>query len=131
MTDQLDTLLSETRRFPPPADFAARAVAQPGIYERAAKDPEAFWAEEARAPRLDRRRGRAVLEWKPPHAKWFVGGTLNVCGQLRRPAPRAARGATRPRSSGKASRATAATLTYWDLSPRGEQFANVAQAGSA
>ena len=39
MTDQLDTLLSETRRFPPPTEFAARPVAQPGIHERAASDP--------------------------------------------------------------------------------------------
>ena len=76
MTDQLDTLLSETRRFPPPADFAARAVAQPGIHERAAKDPEAFWAEEAR--RLDGYAVEPLLEWNPPHARWFSGGTLNV-----------------------------------------------------
>ena len=30
MTDQLDTLLSEKRRFPPPPDFAAQANATAG-----------------------------------------------------------------------------------------------------
>ena len=27
---------------------------------------------------MDARRTRRVLDWKPPHAKWFVGGKLNV-----------------------------------------------------
>ena len=48
MTDQLATLLSERRRFPPPADFAARALATPELYQRAARDRLAFWEDEAR-----------------------------------------------------------------------------------
>ncbi|MDX2208632.1 MAG: acetate--CoA ligase [Gemmatimonadales bacterium] len=77
MSDQLSSLLSEDRRFPPSAAFAAEANAQPGIHERAAADRLAFWAEEA--GRLDWFTPWAmVLEWQPPHAKWFQGGTLNV-----------------------------------------------------
>jgi acetyl-CoA synthetase len=77
MSDQLDTLLSEQRSFPPDPAFQAQANAQPGIYDQAAKDHEAFWAREARA--LDWiTPWKTVLEWKRPHAKWFVGGTLNV-----------------------------------------------------
>ena len=46
----------------------------PSAYERAAQDPEAFWAEQAE--RLDwTRRWDTVMEWTPPFAKWFIGGT--------------------------------------------------------
>ena len=76
MSDQLDTLLSEHRRFPPPPDFAMRAVAGAGLYD-AGRDAEAFW--EAEAGRLDwSAPWSRVLEWTPPHARWFVGGRLNV-----------------------------------------------------
>src|ERR1700728_801888 len=43
----LSALLHETRSFPPPADLAAQANAQPGIYQAAADDPLAFWADQA------------------------------------------------------------------------------------
>ncbi len=77
MTDQLSTLLSEDRRFPPPATFARQANAQPGIHADAAADPLAFWAEQARF--LDwYEPWDQVLEWDLPHAKWFTGGTLNA-----------------------------------------------------
>ncbi|HSM61616.1 MAG TPA: AMP-binding protein, partial [Longimicrobiales bacterium] len=52
-------------------------ISDPGIYERAAADREAFWADWARE--LDWfRPWDTVLDWSPPHARWFVGGTLNV-----------------------------------------------------
>ena len=77
MTNQLDTLLTEARRFPPPPQFAAQALARPDLYERAKRDRLAFWAEQALA--LDwLAPWNRVLEWNPPHAKWFVGGKLNV-----------------------------------------------------
>src|SRR5919204_1425954 len=73
----IDALLQETRKFPPPADFAARAAAKPEIYERAKADPEAFWAEMAKG--LDwAKPWQRVLEWDAPWAKWFVGGQLNA-----------------------------------------------------
>ncbi len=77
MSDQIDTLLSEQRRFPPPAGFAERAQATGALYQAAARDLEGFWAEQARALDWIRPWDR-VLEWTPPHAKWFVGGKLNV-----------------------------------------------------
>ncbi|MEU1998487.1 acetate--CoA ligase, partial [Nocardia gamkensis] len=64
--------------YPPNAEFAAQANADAGLYERAAADRDAFWAEQA---------GRLhwhepftqVLDWsEAPVAKWFVGGKLNV-----------------------------------------------------
>ena len=77
MTDQISTLLQEHRRFAPPAAFAAQANAKPALYEAARRDRLAFWEEQARA--LDwTTPWHTVLEWTPPHAKWFVGGRLNV-----------------------------------------------------
>jgi acetyl-CoA synthetase len=77
MTDQIDTLLQEHRTFPPPPEFAESSVATPALYDAARADRLAFWEEQARA--LDWiRPWDTVLEWTPPHAKWFVGGQLNV-----------------------------------------------------
>ncbi len=76
VTDQLATLLSEQRRFPPSPEFAAEANADRGLYV-AGRDREAFWASEAKTLDWIRPWDR-VLEWHPPHAKWFVGGRLNV-----------------------------------------------------
>ncbi len=73
----LSNLLREDRRFPPPSDLAAAANAKADLYERAAADRLGFWEEQAR--RLDwDKPWDAALEWKPPFAKWFVGGTLNA-----------------------------------------------------
>jgi acetyl-CoA synthetase len=75
---KLDALLVEERRFAPPEDFSRNAVLRdPGIYDRAAQDREAYWA--GWAAELDWfEPWQHVLEWDPPHAKWFVGGKLNV-----------------------------------------------------
>ncbi|HEX5005385.1 MAG TPA: acetate--CoA ligase [Gemmatimonadales bacterium] len=77
MTDQLDTLLSEERRFPPSAEFAARAAGTQAMYEAAARDRLAFWEEQARALEWITP-WSSVLTWTPPHARWFDGGRLNV-----------------------------------------------------
>ncbi|MBI4514928.1 MAG: acetate--CoA ligase [Deltaproteobacteria bacterium] len=78
----IESVLTERRLFAPAADFSARAhVPSLAEYERlataAAADPQAFWAGIARE--LDWfSPWRAVLEWKPPFAKWFVGATTNL-----------------------------------------------------
>jgi acetyl-CoA synthetase len=76
--EKLDALLQENRTFPPAEEFRRQATsADPAIYERAAQDLEAFWADEAK--RLDWfKPWDKVLEWNVPWAKWFVGGQLNV-----------------------------------------------------
>jgi acetyl-CoA synthetase len=76
--ERLDALLQETRSFPPSDEFRRQANADdPALYQRAARDLEAFWAEEAE--RLDWfKPWEKVLEWNAPWAKWFVGGRLNV-----------------------------------------------------
>jgi acetyl-CoA synthetase len=50
------------------------------MYNQSIQDPERFWAEEAR--KLDWfKTWDKVLDWKPPFAKWFVGGRLNASYQ--------------------------------------------------
>jgi acetyl-CoA synthetase len=75
---QLEELLDQ-ERFSPPADFAEHAViTDASIHERAAADPEDFWAEQAEALSWDQKWDQ-VLDWSnPPFAKWFSGGKLNV-----------------------------------------------------
>ena len=74
----LDALLEENRRFPPPPDFRERAnVTDSAVHAEAGKDPEAYWARWA--GELDWfEPWTEVLEWEAPHARWFVGGKLNV-----------------------------------------------------
>src|SRR5438105_15814893 len=72
----IDTLFLEQRRYPPPPEFAAQANAKPDIYD---KGLEEFWADEARNRISWFTPFQQVLEWKPPYAKWFLGGTLNAC----------------------------------------------------
>jgi acetyl-CoA synthetase len=74
----LDNLLTESRTFPPSAEFAAQANAKADLYDEAAADREAFWAKEAEHLHWETKWNQ-VLDWSAaPFAKWFVGGKLNV-----------------------------------------------------
>ena len=112
MNNQLDTLLSEDRRFPPPAEFAAQANAQPEIYA-AGQDAVAFWEAEART--LDWiTPWHQTLDWQEPHARWFVGGRLNAAANC------LDRHLTGPRRNKAAivwegEPGDRRVLTYWDL----------------
>ena len=74
----IEALLQERRTFNPPEAFSAQAnAADAGIYEDASDDPDQWWA--SRAERLDWfEKWDDVLEWDPPHHKWFIGGRLNA-----------------------------------------------------
>ena len=74
----IEALLQEDRRFPPSEEFSRQAnVRDPGVYEEARQDFQGFWARFAEE--IDWfKKWDTVLEWDPPFAKWFVGGTLNV-----------------------------------------------------
>jgi len=77
-TAVFDDLLREQRTFPPPGDFASRAVATDGkLYELGAESPERYWEEHARE--LDWfRPWSEVMRWRPPYAQWFLDGKLNL-----------------------------------------------------
>jgi acetyl-CoA synthetase len=75
--EAIEALLHEDRNFAPDPKFAAAANAQPGIYEEADRDYEAFW--QSWADKLEWIEPYTkVLEWNEPFAKWFTGGKLNV-----------------------------------------------------
>ncbi len=119
----LDVLLTETRRFPPPEHFAEGAVVPDrSLYESASADRLAFW--ESWAEKLDWfERWHTVLEWEPPHAKWFVGGKLNVshnCLDRHLDGPRRNKAALIWEGEPGDTR----VYTYWSLHREVCQFAN-------
>jgi acetyl-CoA synthetase len=75
---QLEELL-DVESFDPPPEFREQAVIRDeSIFAEAERDPEGFWAEQARALHWDQP-WEKVLDWtNPPFAKWFDGGKLNV-----------------------------------------------------
>ncbi|HSE68151.1 MAG TPA: AMP-binding protein, partial [Gemmatimonadales bacterium] len=126
MTDQISTLLSETRRFPPPAEFAKAAAATSEIYGAAKRDRLLFWEDQARALEWIKP-WKTVLEWTPPHAKWFVGGQLNVssnCLDRHLSGPRRNKAAIIWEGEPGDRR----VLTYWELHREVNRCANALKA---
>jgi acetyl-CoA synthetase len=121
---EIDDLLREDRTFPPPAGFRARAVVRDeSLYAEAERDPEAFWATFAGELEWSRPWDK-VLDWQPPHAKWFVGGTLNASVNC---VDRHVRGPRRNKAAliWEGEPGDRRTLTYNDLFREVSKFANV------
>lgn len=83
MSNAIESVLTERRRFAPPAEFAAAAHVKTwddllALEKQAHDDPEGFWGARAAELWWDRK-WQKVLDWKSPDARWFVGGTTNVC----------------------------------------------------
>src|SRR5947207_625906 len=123
MTD-IDVLLEENRKFEPPPQFTRGAnVSSSDIYDKASRDPEAFWAEQAR--HLDWiKPWKKVLEWKPPRAEWFIDGKLNVAANC------VDRHVTTQRADATAliwegEPGDSRTLTYRELHREVQKFGNV------
>jgi acetyl-CoA synthetase len=79
----ITSVLKETRLFPPSSEFAAKAHigsmdAYQKLWDRAKDDPDGFWSEMAASLHWFRK-WDTVLDWKPPHSKWCVGGQINAC----------------------------------------------------
>jgi acetyl-CoA synthetase len=75
----LDALLS-VERFSPPEEFREQALIKDwSLHERAERDLEGFWAEQAdELLHWDARPERTLDDSNPPFYKWFEGGRLNV-----------------------------------------------------
>ena len=78
----IDSTLTESRKFPPSAEFSAKAWVKSfdeyqALCKRADSDPDAFWTECARNLHWFKPFSK-TLEWNFPFAKWFVGGTINA-----------------------------------------------------
>ena len=122
MTDRLDTLLTETRRFPPDAAFRRKASGTRALYREAEAGRLRFWARQARE--LDwMQRWKKVLDWKPPRARWFVGGKLNASANC---LDRHVAGARRNTAAilWEGEPGDRRTITYFELHREVCQFAN-------
>ncbi len=121
---EIDALLQENRSFPPSDPFRRQSQwSDPAIYERAAKDPEAFWSGLAGelewiAP------WQKVREGNFPDTQWFVGGKLNVSANC---IDRHIRTSRRNKAAlvWEGEPGDRRTLTYWDLYRQVSAFANV------
>src|ERR1700722_7468558 len=81
-TDALDSELGrmlEVERFESPSEFREHALlSHPAVYEQAASDPQAWWAEQASELDWFGPWERVLDDSNPPFYKWFVGGTINA-----------------------------------------------------
>src|SRR5215217_4614202 len=81
-SQEIESVLQESRVFPPPPAFSARAhISSMEQYRQLAKeaedDPEGYWAKRAEDLHWFKK-WDTVLDWQPPFAKWFVGGRINA-----------------------------------------------------
>jgi acetyl-CoA synthetase len=75
---ELEDLL-EVERFEPPEEFVRDAVITDlSVHEQAARDPVAWWAEQARALDWAEPFEQVLDDSEPPFHKWFAGGKLNA-----------------------------------------------------
>jgi len=82
-SENITSVAREGKKFAASRDFQAKATigsfaAYRRLYAESVNHPDRFWAKQASENLLWRKKWRKVLDWKPPHAKWFIGGRLNV-----------------------------------------------------
>ena len=124
----ITSVLKEHRKFPPPPAFAAKAQvsgdeAYRTLMTESLAEPERFWAEQARSILKVSAPWSRVLEWHPPHVKWFVGAKLNAsvnCLDRHLGTPRA----NKPAIIWEGEDGRTVTLTYAELHRHVCRFAN-------
>ncbi len=72
-----DSAVKPSKEFSKNARISSMA-AYNKLYKESIEQPARFWANEAKELKWQKKWAK-VLDWKAPHAKWFVGGKLNVC----------------------------------------------------
>ena len=80
---EIHSVLTEARVFPPPEEFSRRAHIRSmqdyqRLWDEAARDPEKYWGDRGREELYWKEPFRTVLDWKPPHARWYVEGRTNL-----------------------------------------------------
>jgi len=84
MSQAIESILTETRVFPPPAAFAQAAAvsglaAYRALYREAERDPDQFWARHARENlHWDQPFTQVLDDSNAPFYRWFGDGELNV-----------------------------------------------------
>jgi acetyl-CoA synthetase len=79
----ITSVLHEERVFPPSKEFSRKARIKSAAdyrkqYRASIRNPESFWARQAKEELVWFKPWKKVLQWKAPFAKWFVGGQTNV-----------------------------------------------------
>ena len=82
MSERIESVLQESRRFPPPEGFRSKArlaglEAYERLYRQSLDDPDTFWGDTAAELHWFKRWDR-VQAWDEPHVRWFVGGQTNL-----------------------------------------------------
>ena len=91
MSQEVESMMKEVRRFDPPVDFAARArlgryAEYEAMYRESIEQPEAFWARQAEEhlawmkkwDEVTRHDFDAIGASEQPYVRYFAGGKLNV-----------------------------------------------------
>jgi len=137
----ITSVLNENRVFHPPKEFSSRARIKSlahyrKLYAESIRSPDKFWGKQAKDELIWFKPWKRVLDWKPPFAKWFVGGQLNVsynCLDRHLGTPTANKAALiwegEPASPGRAGEER--TLTYKQLHREVCLFANVLKRNGA
>ena len=80
-SNTIETLLNESRHFPPSSEFSAQAnINSQEVVDEAHTDWQGWWATWAEKLTWDKK-WDSVLQWEEPFAKWFDGGKLNASVQ--------------------------------------------------
>ncbi len=124
----IDTVMVEQRRFPPSAEFSSQANIKSfdeyqQLFDRAAADPEAFWAAEAKQHLHWFEPFTQTLQWNCPDAQWFVGGKTNASYNCLDRHVAAGRG-DRPAIIWEGEPGDSRTLSYRELHREVCRFAN-------
>jgi len=82
-TTNIESLQHEERLFHPPQSFSEHAHIKSmeeleNLRAEATTNPENFWARFAEDELHWFKKWEQILDWQPPHSRWFVGGTLNI-----------------------------------------------------
>lgn len=86
MSDAIESVLHEDRKFAPPAEFTANALISSeeqyqAMWQQAKDDPETFWGDLAKSELDWFQPFDTVMEGAMPETKWFQGGKINASYQ--------------------------------------------------
>jgi acetyl-CoA synthetase len=81
--ERFDSVLEESRKFPPPAEFTQNAHITSlhdyeNLYRKSIEDPHSFWSDIARELHWFKTWDKVLDESDAPVYKWFVGGKTNL-----------------------------------------------------
>lgn len=82
MSQQIESVLQESRRFPPSENFKNKAKLNrledfQRLYKQSLEDPDTFWSNVANEQHWFKKWNK-IQEWNEPFTRWFVGGETNI-----------------------------------------------------